>query len=181
MDAVTHTRREFLARMALVVAATRIARACAISEGPTRPEDFTNHELEVLGSAMDAVIPEGDGIPSATAAGGTEYLRTLGWEYPTIQAELRRFLDILSRTSSAALHAEFDSLHKDQRIEVLKTLEQQEALAFSGFVSYVYEAYYTRPQVLGLVACPSTPVATDDLEKLLARVRRVEYHYREAR
>jgi len=127
---------------------------------------------------MDEIVPEGDGMPSAAAAGGLQYLRDLGWQYPNIQQELRGFLKTLAQ-ASAQLGTDFPKLQPSQRLQVLQQLEKNHGTAFASFVSYVYEAYYTRPQVLGLISCSAPAASGDDLETLLAPVRKMERSYRE--
>jgi hypothetical protein len=119
-------------------------------------------------------------MPSATAAGGLHYLRNLGWQYPNIQQELSGFLRTLSQASAAQFGTDFPNLQPSQRLQVLQQLEKNRHTAFASFVSYVYEAYYTRPQVVGLISCPAPAASGDDLETLLAPVRKMERSYREA-
>jgi hypothetical protein len=61
----------------------------------------------------------------------------------------------------------------------MKTIEKSSAKLFSDFVAYVYEAYYTRSRVQGLLSCsnPTVPDNNDDL--LLAPVRELKGLYRE--
>ena len=61
----------------------------------------------------------------------------------------------------------------------MKGVEKSSAKLFSDFVAYVYEAYYTRPQVQGLLSCsiPAVPDDNDDL--LLTPVRELKALYRE--
>lgn len=143
-------------------------------------EAFDSAQFEVLSVALDEIIPQRDGMPSATSAGGLQYLQLLGWQYPAIQEELHNFLLKLSHTSSLAFKAELRALEPGQRLQVFQQLEKDEPAAFASFVSYVYEAYYTRPQVLSLISCPAPITSGDDLETLLAPVRSMKPLYREA-
>jgi hypothetical protein len=177
------SRREFLKLGTYVLSVTKASRAkpfYAIFENQRKARDLSNRDLSLLGSAMDVIVPAGDGMPSATAAGCVRYLENLAWQYPTILDEVRQFSDAVKKVSSTTIHGEFDSVSPDQRLQVMKILEKQDAATLSAFVAYVYEAYYTRPQVLGLIVCPNQP-EDDDLERLLAPVRAMKPLYKEAR
>jgi len=179
------TRRKFLTvgTYALVLARARLSTpsSAVIDAQAEQTLEFESRHLKVLAGVMDVIIPAADGMPSATAAGAVSYLANLCRQYPTIQTELRRFLDSVNRESVAKFHTEFDSRSENQRIHVLKSLEDQAATAFSAFVAYVYEAYYTRPQVLGLITCREQLEKPDELELLLAPVRAMKPSTREER
>ena len=142
-------------------------------------ETFEAKELALLGAAMDEIIPAGDGVPSATAAGGVQYLQYLGWQYPNIKQEISRFLKALEQDSAARFGAESTKLQSNQRVQLLATVEREQRPLFSTFVGYVYESYYTRPQVLGLISCAVPFLSAEDDEELLAPVRKLTHLYRE--
>src|SRR5215469_6275473 len=151
------SRREFLmlAMYASVLAHTKssIGYNTIIDAQSPGTVEFSSRDLNLLSSAIDVIIPATDGMPSATAAGAVRYLQDLCWQYPTIRDELHRFLDSLDRASVEKLHREFSLISEGERIQLAKSLEQQDATGFSRFVAYAYEAYYTRQRVLGLIAC----------------------------
>ena len=128
---------------------------------------------------MEEIIPAGDGMPSANAASGLQYLQYLGWQYPNIEQEISRFLKVLKQDSAAQFGADFTKLQSDQRIQLLATVEREQRLLFSTFVGYVYESYYTRPQVVGLVSCAVPSLPAEAVEELLAPVRKLTHLYRE--
>ena len=179
------SRREFLIlgtyALALARARPPIPSSAIIDDQGEKILEFSSQDWNLLGSAMDVIIPAADGMPSATAAGSVSYLTNLCWQYPTIQADLLRFFDSLNRVSVAKFHTEFGASSEDERIQVLKSLEKEDATVFSGFVAYAYEAYYTRPRVLGLITCQGQVEEGDGLEPLLAPVRAMKHLYREAR
>jgi len=141
--------------------------------------EFSASDLQILAAAMDEIIPAGDGMPSATVVGGPQYLQSLAWQYPRIQQEISEFLKTLAQVSAAQFGMDFPQLKHEQRLQILATVERNQAPTFSSFVSYVYEAYYTRPQVIGLLGCgPPLPLA-DDIQTLLAPVRKLSHLYRE--
>lgn len=156
------------------------AQPCSIVGEKRNVRELMRHDLNRLGAVMDVIIPEGDGMPSATAAGCVKYLENLSRQYPTILHEVGCFIDTLKEISSAKIQADFDSVSPDQGLQILKMLERKDASAFSGFVAYLYEAYYTRPQVLGLITCPDQLEEGESLDQLLTPVRRMKSLYREA-
>jgi hypothetical protein len=140
---------------------------------------FGSQELKLLATAMDAVIPPSDRMPSASAAGGVAYLRQLGWQYESIFEDLRRFLRVLQQESQKEFSSEFAALEARRQVAVMKSIEKSSAKLFSDFVGYVYEAYYTRPRVQGLLSCSILAVPDDNDDLLLTPVRELKGLYRE--
>jgi hypothetical protein len=170
--------------MALLAAATRASRSFGVENTSVGEQaNLSYRELDLLGAAMDEIIPKSDGMPSATEAGGVEYLQRLGWQYPSIEDELHQFLITLNSAVSATFRGKFRELQPDQRNQILRDLEKNQSSAFANFVAYVYEAYYTQPRVLGLLSCPAspTPVSEEELNTLLAPVRNMKDIFREDR
>jgi hypothetical protein len=141
-----------------------------------------NHDpdkLQILAVTMDEIIPKGDGMPSATEAGGTEYLQYLSWQYPSIENEIAAFLDTVRQTAPGRLGMQFLSLQHEQRVQLLAYIERHHASSFASFRSYVYEAYYTRPVVQGAFSCLRSEKVAEDLDTLLSPVRNMKPIYRE--
>ena len=178
---IVSNRREFLTQMSLVMMRPTGLKALGIQAAISNiGPNLRPHQLQVLAAVIDEIIPRGDGMPSATDAGGLEYLQYLGWQYPSIQEEISAFLDTIRRAAGAQLGTEFLSLQHEQRVQLLTEFEKDHAPTFSAFVGYVYEAYYTRPTVQGVIACPRSGVVAEDLGALLAPVRNMKHLYREA-
>jgi Gluconate 2-dehydrogenase subunit 3 len=177
-----YNRREFLIHSVCLAALSRAMRAFANhpDEFGAAPE-FAAADLQMLGAAMDEVIPAGDGMPSATAAGGLHYVHYLGWQYSSIQQEISRFLEMLGQRSAARFGTNFLKLRPDQRLQLLTAIEREQPSVFSSFVGYVYESYYTQPRVLGLISCALPSLPTEDDEELLGPVRKLAHPYREVR
>src|SRR5262245_23851261 len=68
-----YTRRQFCSQ---IIYCGLLLRAVRLPTAPTRsPDDQQTAEaaeFEVLGAAMDEIIPQKDGMPSASAAGGVQ-------------------------------------------------------------------------------------------------------------
>ena len=173
------SRREFLIRCVQVAIAVRggivaLARlhSAELSAG------FGREELKLLAAAMDEVIPQSDRMPPASAAGGIAYVQQLGWQYETIAEGIGAFLRVLDQTSEKEFGTGFTALESQRRVALMKSIEGSSAKLFSDFVAYVYEAYYTRPQVQGLLSCSIPAVPDDKDELLLAPVRKLAPLYR---
>jgi hypothetical protein len=139
---------------------------------------FGRQELKLLATTMDEVIPGSDRMPSASAAGGVAYLQQLGWQFDNISKDIAAFLHVLQKASEEESRIGFADLDSQRRVALMKGIEKSDARLFSSFVAYTYEAYYTRPQVQGLLSC-SIPAIPDDDELLLAPVRKLSGLYRE--
>jgi Gluconate 2-dehydrogenase subunit 3 len=173
------SRREFLIRCAQIAVAVRGGiGALARLQGAEPPAGFGLQELKLLVAAVDEVIPRSDHMPSASAAGGVAYLQQLGWQYDNISKEIGAFLHLLQKASEEESSIGFADLESERRVALMKGIEKSNAKLFSSFIAYVYEAYYTRPQVQGLLSC-SVPATPDDDELLLAPVRKLARFYRE--
>lgn len=176
----TPSRREFLIRCAQFAVAVQGGIGVLARVQSAEPSaGFGRQELKLLAAAMDAVIPQSDRMPSASAAGGVAYLQQLGWQYESIFENIRGFLRVLQQASQKEFSSEFPALEAQRQVAMLKSIEKSSAKLFSDFVRYVYEAYYTRPRVQGLLSCsiPAVPDDNDDL--LLTPVRELKGLYRE--
>jgi Gluconate 2-dehydrogenase subunit 3 len=177
-----YSRREFLIRSAgIAVVFPSGVRVLGFLDLPTNPPSsrLTRENLKLLAAVMDEIIPQSDEMPSASAAGGVAYLEQLGWQYTNVLEEIRDFLRVVQQTSQKELRVEFGALEQERLTAVLKDIEKSRPKLFSSFVAYVYEAYYTRPQVQGLLSCSVPSVPREDEESLLAPVQRLTRLYRE--
>ena len=178
----TPSRREFLIRCAQVTVALRAGiGALARLQSAEPSPGFGRQELKLLAAAMDEIIPASDRMPSASAAGGVAYLQQLGWQYDSISKDIEAFLHLLQKACDEESSIGFADLEGQRRVTLMKGIEKSDARLFASFVAYTYEAYYTRPQVQGLVSCSVPPTAGDEDELLLAPVRKLPRLYREVR
>jgi hypothetical protein len=120
-------------------------------------------------------------MPAVTSVGGVKYLQLLGRQYPSVQEELRNFLTELDRASHAMFRTAFEELPGERRVHLVSELDKHSAPKLFGLIKYVYEAYYTQPRVLDLIACESklSSAPGDDDEILLFAVRKMRHKYRE--
>ncbi|MFZ0590501.1 MAG: gluconate 2-dehydrogenase subunit 3 family protein [Bryobacteraceae bacterium] len=139
------TRRKFLnsslAAPALI-SVSDLSRANPASAG----EALTSEEQATLKAAIDEIIPAGDGMPSASEAGGVAYLVALArTESGGIGKEIRKCLSSLNGKDP------FDRLSPEARVSVLKAYEESAPQNFALFRDCVYESYYTQPSVWRLI------------------------------
>ena len=174
------SRREFLVRCVQVAVAMRGGiGALGQLQGANVSAEFNRAELKLLAASMDAVIPQSDRMPSASAAGGVAYVRQLGWQYERIFEDIRGFLRALQQASQKEFSSEFAALEAQRQVAVMKSIEKSSAKLFSDFVAYVYEAYYTRPRVQGLLSCSIPTVHDNNDDLLLTPVHELKGLYRE--
>ncbi len=115
-----------------------------------------------------------------------DYLNLLMHQAPELKRQFEKTLAVLEEDSGRRFGRGFLSLRHEERVQVLQEIEIRTAPeSFSTLRNYVYEAYYTRPQVWKLIGYEFH--ATDQTgprmkpfdELLLARVRRMPKLYRE--
>ena len=141
---------------------------------------------ELLRVTMDTIIPATDGMPSASAVGGVHYLEQLAQSDPLIRIKLEQSLRALDEVSLKYFKSEFSSLTQGQRIEALKQFETQSTPElFTDLRDFVYESYYTQPQVWKLIGYEFYPTnhrgphMNPFDEAVLTQVRKMGKLYRE--
>jgi hypothetical protein len=160
------TRRQFVATSAGSALVSQIKPAPATAA----PLDAAvqNH----LRAVMDEIIPRQGNMPSASEAGGLEYFSALKQNEPAVAAEVLAAFEKVR--NSAPL------------VEALKQFETEDPKQFAVLRDFVYEAYYTQPQVWKLIGYEFYP--TDHKgphmkpfdEAVIAQVRTKPKYYREA-
>lgn len=146
------------------------------------PETEESAQLRLV---MDEMIPATDSMPAASEVGGVDYLVRLMTSDHEIAENLRSALAAMEKISQAQTNAQFVSLSKEKRIEVLTALEHEDPHSFDSVRDFVYEAYYTNEKVWRLVGYHNFP--TTDAgphmgafdEQFLANVRKRPKLYRE--
>jgi hypothetical protein len=143
-------------------------------------------EEPVLRMVMEAIIPAGDGMPSAIEAGGLAYVAQLMEHEPDMAKQLRHALGSLEAFSMRRFDRPFTQLGEEDRVAALEELERDAPPQFALLRDMVYESYYTQPviwQLIGYVPYPADhqgPHLQPFDESLLADVRKRAKLYREA-
>jgi len=141
MSKPKRTRREFLATSAGTV-------AVVASIQPARALVFTEDERATLSAAMDEIIPAAEAMPSATEAGGLDYLERTIPSLPRLLDQFRQGLAALDARSRESSGQPFTKLPQAGRVQVLNALERDNSSGFFALLrDFTYEAYYTRPEV----------------------------------
>jgi hypothetical protein len=131
------TRRTFLGTTAIVVLGP-------VVDAQRAPDvvgmaGMAGIDRKALTAAVDCIIPAGDRMPSASAAGAVRYLERLAAREAELAQQFSRAL--------AVLGAGFSGFSEAQQVEAMRTLERTDAPAFAAFRDAVYEAYYTNPVI----------------------------------
>lgn len=141
-------RRRFLQLVAAGTLATTAAGHTidAVSAPARRPvsSPFAPSERATLLAAMDEIIPRAGDMPAASEAGVLRYLEHLSARDSTVRRDLRRTASALERRVRPG---GFASTSTQRRVQILATLERQHKDIFVSLRDYVYEGYYTNPQV----------------------------------
>jgi hypothetical protein len=164
------TRRTFIGTTAIVVLGPIVDAQRAA--GPAVLDRKT------LTAAGDCIIPAGETMPPASAAGAAGYIERLAAREPELAQQFSRAL--------AALGAGFSGFSEPQQVEALRTLERTDLPAFAALRDAVYEAYYTNPAIwprLGYTfrKGPKKTAALASFDPApLARVQQLPKMYRDA-
>ncbi|MBV9085763.1 MAG: gluconate 2-dehydrogenase subunit 3 family protein [Acidobacteriaceae bacterium] len=171
------TRRGFLGvTVAAPALITRIQSAAETSQDDSQ---------RTFKTVMDLIIPEADGMPSASQAGGLTYLRTLMERDKDTADDITKALTVIQAFSERSFQKPFSQLREADRISVLKDMEVTALGVFDSLRAYVYESYYTQPRIWKLIGYELYP--TDDAgphlkpldETLVADVRNMPKLYRD--
>jgi hypothetical protein len=138
-----------------------------------------------LKTVMDLIIPESDGMPSASEAGGLKYLESLMRRNKDAAADITKGLEVTEAFSERSFKRKFRQLEKSDQIAVLKKMEATALDVFDALRAFVYESYYTQPAIWKLVGYELYP--TDHTgphlkpfdDSLLANVRKMPKLYRD--
>jgi len=162
------------------------AAAALVTIKPAPAEVIAVRDRQALLLAMDAIIPAGDGMPSASQAGGLAYMQQLTRNEPEMGKQLSQSLRTLEAMSVRRFERGFTELAEKDRHLALEELERDAPPQFSLLRDTVYESYYTQPAIWKLIGY--VPYPTDHQgphlkafdESLLADVRNRPKLYREA-
>jgi Gluconate 2-dehydrogenase subunit 3 len=179
------TRRGFLQTAAAgTFAATGAARAiAALSAAGTRPASspFSAGLRETLHAAMDEILPASDGMPAASDTPVLRYLEEISAHDADVRRDLRRAAAALERRSRPR---RFASLPPTRRVRVIAALEKEEPAVFGSLRDYIYEGYYTNPEIWSRIGFefygperPGPGLPAFD-ESVLVRVRAMPPLYR---
>lgn len=134
---------------------------------------------KLLQSVMDEIIPSADNMPSASEAGGLNYLLHLLDKFPEQANKLSMGLADLNSNCIKQIGKDFAEITSNERISLLQELEKKDPSFFNQLRDYTYESYYLSPQIWKLIGyephptLSSGPVMEPFDEKLLDRIRQL--------
>jgi Gluconate 2-dehydrogenase subunit 3 len=171
------TRRGFLAASAATPALITVIQPAA--------QALAQDAQSTLKTVMDLMIPNSDGMPSASEAGGLSYLERLMQRDKDAAADITKALDVANAFSERSFNKPFGQLQTHDQIIVLKNMEESALGVFDALRAYVYESYYTQPEVWKLVGYELYP--TDHIgphlppfdDGLVASVRKMPKLYKD--
>jgi hypothetical protein len=172
------TRRGFLG-----ASAASTVLITAIEPAAMAVADETQSTLKTV---MDLIIPESDGMPSASQAGGLRYLADLMGRDKNVAEDMHKGLATADAYSERQFQKPFAALAEAEQIAVLKEMEAQTGAVFDLLRAYVYESYYTQPAIWNRIGYELYP--TDHVgphlkpfdEACVANVRKMPKLYKDA-
>ncbi len=112
---------------------------------------LNSQQQGTLLKSMDVIIPAGDGMPSASAAGGMTYLEKLMQREPTIADQIGNCLNALENIAFRLFQKPFDKLSNEEAVSAMTHFENESPAELATLRDYVYESYYTQPPVWKLI------------------------------
>lgn len=112
---------------------------------------FSAGRADVLGAVADTLVPAGEGFPAPSEAGVVAFLG----RYVTPSGQDPRWYPFVGEDDLVAhvdgLGSSFGNGSEAERVEALRTLERQEPEFFTRLRDLVYQAYYSRPEVVAAI------------------------------
>jgi len=153
------TRRKFskaaLAAQALLSTGLLSVTACRSDSTPGILPDSTLKNI--LTKALDAIIPKGDTMPAASNLRGVDYIYGILEDYPDLKDPFQQILRDLDQLARDNVGQAFMELNPEQITELLKNYESAQSQSFGVLKNFVYESYYTNPQVWELIGYEPYP------------------------
>lgn len=171
------TRRVFLAATAATPALIRAIEPAA--------QPLTRDTQSALQTVMDLIIPEFDGMPSASQAGGLSYLTGLMARDKNVAEDIHKALATADAFGQRQFQKPFAELAHTGQIAVLKEMEAQTGAVFDLLRAYIYESYYLQAAIwqhIGYELYPTDhagPHLKPFDDSLLEGVRKMPKLYRE--
>ncbi|HEX4771064.1 MAG TPA: gluconate 2-dehydrogenase subunit 3 family protein [Bryobacteraceae bacterium] len=152
---------------------------------PAAVQALTQDRQSILKIVLDLIIPASDEMPSASEAGGMNYLQNVMQHDKDVAANITKALDVADAFSERSFQKPFNKLEKNDQIAVLKEMENAALRVFDALRAYVYESYYTQPAIWEHIGYE--PYPTDHAgphlapldDSLLENVRKMPKLYRD--
>ena len=186
MNESSLSRKEFLSALLLSQIALGAGTISFFDSCDTRKfEAILSAELQdILSAAMDEIIPADELMPSASAAGGLNYILNLLKQQPIVQKVFHDGLGNLKKRCQEKYKLDFPNAPHQIKIEILQEQEKNQSEYFNKLRDYTYESYYLNPQIWKLIGYDpyptnhSGPSMEPFDEKLLENVKKKPALYR---
>ncbi len=161
----TWTRRRFSkavvsAQLLLASGALTFPLSCAKSKKSESDTVLNTSQQDTLKLAMDEIIPSNEKMPSASQVGGVSYIMEILDEMPDLIPLFEALIEEVNAVSISKFDMKFSELKNDERIAVLKSIEQDKPGLFKVFKDFTYEAYYLNEKVWSLIGYEPHPTGT---------------------
>lgn len=174
------SRRKFIEASILsqiALSAGVLTRLYSCAPGDSSSKILDTSLQKTLTTAMDEIIPAGDGMPAASETGGLNYLLKLLEQFPDQAKKIASGLTDLDNICTKKYGKDFTRITSEERISLLQEKEKNNPAFFNQLRDFTYESYYLSPQVWKLIGYePHPTMSAGPLmeafdEKLLDRVR----------
>jgi Gluconate 2-dehydrogenase subunit 3 len=186
MNESSWSRKEFLRAVLLSQMAVGAGTIAFFDSCDTRSfEAILSARLQkILAAAMDEIIPAEEQMPSASGAGGLNYILNILKEQPTVQTIFRDGLNNLNKRCHEKYKMDFPNASQEIKIEILQEQEKDHSEYFNKLRDYTYESYYLNPRIWKLIGYDpyptnhSGPSMESFDERLLENVKKKPALYR---
>ena len=126
---------------------------------------------------MDELIPASQEMPSASDAGGLQYIYSVLEEQAQLTGPFVQMIDQLIDYSRSTTDVYFDKLDDQTRIKILRQFEADFPEVFQVLFNFVYESYYINERIWQLIGYEPHPTMSMGAtmepfdEELLVQVR----------
>ena len=140
---------------------------------------LSTKQSDLLRAVLDRIIPSSERLPGAGEQGVADYINGVVSEYEPLGRLFNYGLEQVAARCESDHARPFGDLTTQQRDNVLKKVEAENALFFEELIRHTYNGYYSDPRVierLGLDPRPPQPrgyhVEAGDVDKTENVVRR---------
>ena len=108
---------------------------------------FIDSELSLLRDVLDVLIPDNDPLEGAGTLGVAEYLDGVVGISTMLRPLFSRGIRAVEIFTDERFSTTFSQLSQDQKIVILKAVEEREPKFFGELVNQTFNGYYTHPGV----------------------------------
>jgi len=161
----TWSRRRFSkavvsAQLLLASGALTLPLSCDKTKKSESDSVLDNTQQDTLKLAIDEIIPANAKMPSASQVGGVRYIMEILDEMPDLIPLFEALIGEVNAVSISKFDIVFSKLKSDDRVTVLKSIEQNKPELFKVLKDFTYEAYYLNEKIWPLIGYEPHPTGT---------------------